>query len=426
MKEIAKTIRTPEQRKKIAIKVLIAIGTIAVVIGLFVGICALVGVIGYNANMEMVKSMSSVGCDYTPTIDEDTGYWTFVTDNEFRVLQLTDIHIGGGAFCIKKDKSALLSVETIIRNEKPDFIVVTGDVSYPVLFQAGCTNNLKEAELFCTMMEQLGIYWAFVPGNHDSEIYSKYDALDVAQFYSQERWEHCLFQQGLEDVDGYGNYIVNIKNSKGIITESLIMMDSHSYTGGDNYGIKHLYDNIHQNQIDWYETEVGKLQASNISTYNNLDAVDKYDFLTKIEKTEDEFLSSQVTTSLFIHIPLEEYAIAWEEYANAGYKDTENVDYLFGICKEKDEEICCGDGHDQLFEKILELGSTKNIFCGHDHLNTFTVVYKGVSLTYGMSIDFLAYYKIHQKDEQRGGTIITISPSGTNTVKMCPITAYSK
>ncbi len=44
----------------------------------------------------------------------------------------------------------------------------------------------------------------------------------------------------------------------------------------------------------------------------------------------------------------------------------------------------------QTFERAVEIGSTKGIFCGHDHYNNISLEYKGIRLTYAMSIDYLA------------------------------------
>ena len=91
----------------------------------------------------------------------------------------------------------------------------------------------------------------------------------------------------------------------------------------------------------------------------------------------------------------------------------------YGIAGEPDELICCGVNEDNMFEKILELKSTQGVFAGHDHLNNFSLDYNGgsgdyyVRLTYGLSIDYLAYFGIAKKTAQRGGTIITISPDAT-------------
>ena len=60
----------------------------------------------------------------------------------------------------------------------------------------------------------------------------------------------------------------------------------------------------------------------------------------------------------------------------------------------------------------MEEGSTKALFYGHDHLNNFVLEYKGVILSYGYSIDYLAYSDIDTRGYQRGCTIITCAPNG--------------
>ena len=74
---------------------------------------------------------------------------------------------------------------------------------------------------------------------------------------------------------------------------------------------------------------------------------------------------------MFMHIPLTELKDAWFEYADNGYKDTENVKLLYGVAGEKDDIVYCGVGEDRLFETMLELDSTKGVFFGHDHKNNF-------------------------------------------------------
>ena len=71
---------------------------------------------------------------------------------------------------------------------------------------------------------------------------------------------------------------------------------------------------------------------------------------------------------------------------------------------------------EELFEAVLEFGSTKALFYGHDHLNNFVLDYKGVILSYGYSIDYLAYSGIDQEGYQRGCTVIVCEPSGDATI----------
>ena len=58
----------------------------------------------------------------------------------------------------------------------------------------------------------------------------------------------------------------------------------------------------------------------------------------------------------------------------------------------------------------------RHLFFGHDHLNNMSLRYKGITLSYGYTVDYLAYKKIETYGRQRGCTMITVSPDGTFTV----------
>ena len=250
--------------------------------------------------------------------------------------------------------------------------------------------------MFATLMDKLGVYWTLCFGNHDTEAYSYYSREDISDLYEDEQYSYCIFQRGPDNVDGYGNQIVNVQKEDGAITQSLYLFDSHSYVGGDIFGIMWKYDNIHQNQVDWYK--------ENTEYYNNLNS----------ERTGNEDAeSSKVKSLLFFHIPLTEFRDAWYEYADNGFSDTENVKLIFGTAGEGSKVVYCGIGDDNLFETIQELGTTKGVFCGHDHKNNFSVDYKGIRLTYGMSVDYLAYPGIYKLGSQRGCTVITVKPDGS-------------
>ncbi|MDD2434534.1 MAG: hypothetical protein PHW67_04760, partial [Bacilli bacterium] len=55
-------------------------------------------------------------------------------------------------------------------------------------------------------------------------------------------------------------------------------------------------------------------------------------------------------------------------------------------------------------------GSTQAMFVGHDHLNNFSITYKGIELVYGLSIEYLAYENIDHYGAQRGCGLIKINP----------------
>lgn len=396
-----KTQTEPKQAKKKKGKgktVLKIFAGILSVIVFFAAVVAVLNIVCTNANIKKAQSYEPVAYENQLVPEKDAnGYWTFVTDDELRVMQLTDVHIGGGFMSSKKDSMAMNAVAAMITAEKPDLVIVTGDVSYPVPFQAGTFNNMSSARIFAALMDKLGVYWTLGYGNHDTEAYSYYGRDDLSEFYGSDDYKYCIFERGPEDVDGYGNQVVNVKNSQGLITQSLYVLDSHSYIDGDIFGIMWKYDNIHENQIEWYKNTVKKLNDENNAV------------LKKLGKQENALIKS----AAFFHIPLTEQREAWYEYAENGFKDTENAKLYYGTAGEGGKVVYSGIGEDEMFEAMLETGSTQAVFCGHDHYNNFSIDYKGIRLTYGKSVDYLAYPGIYKKGSQRGCTMITFKPDGS-------------
>ena len=132
------------------------------------------------------------------------------------------------------------------------------------------------------------------------------------------------------------------------------------------------------------------------------------------EKISKEY--SPVKSLAFFHIPLVEMDDAWNEFKENGYKDTDDFKYVEGLIGELGRQVCCGYGEDALFEKMLELDSTKAMFNGHDHVNSTTFEYKGIQFSYGYSIDYFAYSGIDKLGSQRGCSMITCKPDSTFTI----------
>lgn len=331
----------------------------------------------------------------SPEYDEN-GVPYFVTDGDFKVLHLTDIHIGGGILSKGNDKKAINAVAAMITTEKPDLVVVTGDISFAVPW-AGTINNAYAHKYFIRLMENLGVYWTVTFGNHDSEAYDFFNRERVSEMYNSENLKHCLYTSNDGGVYGEGNHVINLRNSKGLITKSFIMMDTNAYTDEDPLGIGWVYDNIHQDQIEWYK---GVIDSNN--KYNNT----LLNSMPKDHRPENIEDFTTVQSMIFVHIPLMEVRDAYNEYLDAGEKNTGELKYIEGNIGEEDPYVYCSEEEEEMFETMLSLDSTKAMFYGHDHLNNAVMEYKGITLSYGYSIDYFAYAGIAAKGSQRGCTVI--------------------
>lgn len=331
---------------------------------------------------------------------DELGNYYFTTDEDFKVLHLTDIHLCGGIFSQEKDKKALNAVAAMVTAEKPDLVVITGDISFAVPWY-GTLNNSYAHNHFIRLMERLGVYWTVAFGNHDSEGYNYHNRAAVATMYEAESLEYCLFSKGPANVFGECNHVINVRNTDGLITKSLVMMDTNAYTDADPLGILWDYEGVHDDQIEWYRDTIEHYTAYNNTILASLDE-------SKKPENEEDFTTVQ--SMLFTHIPLKEVRNAYDEYVNNDSQNTDNVSYIGGDVGEEDPYVYCAEKDELLFEAILELGSTKALFYGHDHLNNFVLRYKGVTLSYGYSIDYSAYSGIDKLGYQRGCAVITCAP----------------
>lgn len=346
--------------------------------------------------MGVLTSLISVGSDSIQTLfddvepvitrnlevkkDDEDGYWTITNDDDsqpFRILQVSDVHFGSSMLAKGKDRLALTAVKNLVTEVKPDLVVLTGDILYPSFFRSGSINNERMIKNFGTFMEKLDVYWAPIFGNHDAESFAKWNKTQLSEYY--ESLDKCLFQSGPDDVDGSGNYIIKLLNSDGSLNTALFMMDSQAYLNGNMI----VYDCIHDNQVDWYCDEINRLEAET---------------------------GQPIQSILYEHIPDQAYKTAWNLYQDG----SDEVTYHFGV---KNDGIHSAKKPGKIWNAIVEKGSTKAIFCGHDHENNFSITYKGVQLTYGLSIDYTAYPTLRYKTAQRGGTLLKIENDKTFSIK---------
>lgn len=376
-----------EVKRPLILRVLIILLTVAAATAAVIAVCNLIAT---SLNLSFIKSFSPVEYESQLAPSEKNGYMTFTSDREIKVVQISDVHLGNCLISLSDDRKTLEEIASMLYAEKPDLLVVTGDIAFPIPGTAGIISNMGAHDIFAAFMEKLVVYYAVTLGNHDSNLAFSSSRPNVGKLYENEKYPHSLFSSGPTDVDGIGNYVINLENTDGEITRSLIMLDSNAYEKHDFLGFNGTYDYIHENQIDWYSDTIDALTAAN-------------DGVTPV-------------SSLFLHIPPQEYRDAWEEYYDNGMKDTVNVQYTdTGDSAGKSEKVCCPDTEDALFETLLSKRSTDSVFCGHDHVNNYTLKYKGIYLTYSMTSNYFVYAS--DADYSHGCTVITYSPSVSITHK---------
>ena len=375
-------LKIPEEGKSGKKKTVLVIAAAALALAVLCsGVTAVLNTVSLSAGMEKARSCQSVNTkpDFENISD---GVWNIKAQDGLRVVQLTDIDLGGGWMSRKKDAMALNAVASMLSAERPDLVIVTGNIVYSSPLKTGTFNNRSGAGLFAGLMEQLGIYWTFCCGDRDTGSLTYFGWDSVTDFYSSGEYPHCLFQRGPEEAGGYGSQVFRLVNRDGVITRALVLMDS----GND------------ESRVQWYKDTAEAMRAENVSRVTVLGNAKTLAYIDEIRR---------VPVSLFLHAPLAEYGEAWEEYKGNGYKDTENAKLIYGTAGE---EISRGDSG--LFGALLSSGAADTVFCGKDTLNWFSMEYKGIGLTYGMSVDYLSGKGMDRLGSQRGCTVITFGSGG--------------
>lgn len=276
-------------------------------------------------------------------------------DEDFRILALADVQLKSeDIFDIRFEVEQVIA--ELVDIAQPDLIVTVGDNAIGIFAY----------EWFISYLDSFGIPWAPVMGNHDGQSLPN----ESWAAYKMMKADNCLFEFGPEGM-GHGNYTIQVAQGSKIL-HTLYFMDTHDSTDYWDGQQMHedVYDGLWDNQIDWY-----KWNVNGLNTLTN----------------------SNVESTIFMHIPFHEFVDAY----NAMDKDPTS----FGVLGES---VCHSGKNAGMFDVIKDLGSTKNVICGHDHVNNYSTVYEGVRLSYVTKTGNGSYY-----DENLcGGSLLTIDENG--------------
>lgn len=243
----------------------------------------------------------------------------------FKIVQITDLHYKLG---VKASEQGLACVREMVQTEKPDLVVVTGDIIYSAPADSTLSVVLKT-------FAQLGVPFCMTFGNHDYD----FKTPAVALYNQMQKTPNCVMPvlQGKNT-----DYSLPILSSNGKRTAAVIYcIDTHNKPAIGGIG---GYQWISHNQITWYR------QRSMVYKQKNG--------------------GRPVPSLAFLHIPLPEF-----NYATANTQCP-----MYGSRLERAYSPSINSG---MFASIKEMGDIMGVFCGHDHDNDYAVSYFNVLLAHG-------------------------------------------
>ena len=362
------------------------LGVIFGIILIFVGVSAIRWVkhsespICPYGNYEFNNGETEFNLDLFPSlvVDKDA--------EDLKIMQIADPQIKFGSFT--RDRKTMDLLDRAIKREQPDICVVTGDLTLSIF-------TYDAFKYFAEFMEERHQYWTFTYGNHDSQ----FDCSKYTIFRLLVNYDHCLFTPGPSDVYGASNFLVNI--FKGSVDASnliysLVLLDSGMYPTGDNVSLSDwVYDWIRQDQMDWYEWAVNGLQAINPDVQSSMffhipikEFANMY-YLNELNKDANAEVPDYVRNELYGKVAIDQVkGVVRESAKNESEFVYGDEGYTVGIYYQGNAE---GADHPDVFGYIKNLGCTKALFCGHDHVNNLKGYYDGVYLGYGLCCGYHTY-----------------------------------
>lgn len=305
-----------------------------------------------DTNVKIIKQTND--SSFIAKVDENGK----ITDEDFTIVVATDLHVDRDNLLVNKTIDMLCRHLSAV---KPDLLILTGDIIVTDYQQVDCVQ-------FAKMMEEIGIYWAFVFGNHEARAEKEFHKFFMLKNLT--KYEHCLSKFGPDELFGYGNFFVNIMSGENTVSQSLAFFDS----GRDitdkyrkEYGLSadvKGYDFIKTNQIEWYKNHITNLKKQ----------------------------YGDISSMLFMHIPIPEYQEVMifdpEEKPIPTGIPSQNAEL---ICGEMHESVGCSPYNSGLFSAAKAMGA-QAFFAGHDHINDFHAVYQGVNLIYAQMCGYEIYH----------------------------------
>ncbi len=253
----------------------------------------------------------------------------FRADGTFKIAQITDVHYNGSA----ASKAALNVLDSVLTYEKPDLIVLDGDIIWG-------TPAKKNLLAVLHRIAKYRIPFVYEFGNHDFE-----QGLTNRELYDIARgveYNICPDLQNQKELD----YVLRIKGHEGREDAAVIYcFDSHAYPKGFPQNKSHgTYAWLTFEQVYWYRQQSQAVKAANGG------------------KT--------LPALAFFHIALPEYHQA---------ATNENAT-LIGTRREP---ACSPEFNSGMFTAMMESGDVMGTFVGHDHDNDYAVMWHDILLAYG-------------------------------------------
>lgn len=306
-----------------------------------------------------ILSVSLTSCDSMKLYNEHLDDYVFNMKyhDDFKILQLTDIHWGNNtSTTLSKSYLDKLLEEVINHVGKVDLLEITGD-----LFMLANSYHIGTfIDYFEKKAEEYNFKYTVIWGNHDH--HGMYRPDYIADKFSKA--PHCYYKENYDNLYGRSNFVINLTEDGTKLTDTkwqIANIDSGASFSETAFSLTRNYDYIHEDQINWWLLEHNKV-------------------------------GKEVPTIAYYHIPQDENQKAWDLIHNG-----ENLyNNFFKLEKFGD------NGKEKYASDFIEIGSENNLkaaFMGHAHNIDWTVDYLNVTIGLGVKTGTELYYAHVKADD---------------------------
>lgn len=297
-------------------------------------------------------------------------------NSQFKIMQVADTQEGKN---VSPDTLALINAA--IEKEKPDLVVYSGDQIWNYASFKGNRDTVKDVLFKLTEpAHSRGIPFTVCFGNHDRQV-----GLSNEEQFEIYRSFPCFVGDSAKGIDGCANHVIEIADGSDI-RFLLYCIDS-------NTSLKIGYDNVHENQIEWYrktrdsyEEKLGRLIPSIV--IQHIPVPEVFGLLNEVKK------GTKGAVQGFRNHKGKWYTLN---------KDKVNAD---GFMKESPADPMENSGE---FAAMSEKGDVVGIYFGHDHINSFNGKVNGIDVGYTQGAGF----HIYGPGLDRGVRMINLSTDGS-------------
>jgi Leucine-rich repeat (LRR) protein len=250
----------------------------------------------------------------------------FNAQSRFKIVQFTDTHVQYDSY---RSDSVLVLMKTVIEREKPNLVILTGDV-------VGSDYRKKAWLKVAQVMIDAKVPWAALLGNHDAE----YEIDKEETMNTIVGLPYNLTISGPTELAGKGNYVLPIQASKSQKTAAVCyVLDS------EEKPQPYEYEWMDESQVQWY-----KQQSAAFTKLNN---------------------GTPLPALAFFHIPFPEFDHV------RGKSNT------FGMNLET--ASATGSPRSNLFTAFQETKDVMGVFVGHEHNNNYIGCLNDIALGFGQT-----------------------------------------